>query len=97
MTENSDIVSGCEDMLSRPAKEKSESVLSLGGMSMSEDRSAEGVGSLSEKRPRASLTKHTRVLISSMRDSVRTSWGTRVDRLAAGMLTAALRVVGGGR
>lgn len=44
-----------------------------------------------------SLTKQHLVLISSMTASGKTSSGTRVDRLAAGIFAAALKDVGGGR
>ena len=46
---------------------------------------------------RASPTKQHRVFISSTIASVRTPWGTRVARFAAGTLMAALREEGGGR
>lgn len=84
----------CEDMLSLPAKEKSES---LDGMSMSEDKSGAGVESLSvgSDSPGASLTKQRRVLISSMTESVSTSGETRDLRLVRG--TEALRLDGGER
>ena len=42
-------------------------------------------------------TRQQRVLISSITLSVSTSSGTRVERVAAGILTAAPKVVGGGR
>jgi hypothetical protein len=42
-------------------------------------------------------TKQHRVLISSMSASVRSSCGTRVARLEAGIFAVALREVGGGR
>jgi hypothetical protein len=52
---------------------------------------------MSEEEFNTSPTKQHRVLISSITASVRISSGTRVERLAAGMLTAALKEVGGGR
>jgi hypothetical protein len=55
-----------------------------------EERSAEG-------RSNTPPTKQHRVLISSMTASVRTSCGTRVERVAVGMFAAPLKEVGGGR
>jgi hypothetical protein len=75
----------------------SECVVLLGGMSMSEKLSPEGDVTCISVDSSASPTKQHRVLISSITTSVKTSSGTRVDRLEAGMFPAALRDVGGGR
>lgn len=73
--------------------------VSLGGMSISESSSSADVSSLrvSKEEPRTFPTKQQRVFISSITASVRISWGTRVERFAAGALMAALSDAGGGR
>lgn len=91
----------CEKLLSISAetREKSDSDMagSLGGKSRSElspgpgDMGCEGLSASN-----GSPTKHIRVLISSMTLSVSTSWGTRVERVAAGIFMVALRDVAGG-
>lgn len=58
---------------------------------------APGVGTRSDGRSNASPTKQHRVFISSKTASVRTSGGTRVERVAVGIFAAPLRDVGGGR
>lgn len=70
-----------------------------GGGSWSEGSSPAGEDARTSLREdsKASDTKQQRVLMSSMTASVSISCGTRVVRLAAGTLTAALSVVGGGR
>src|SRR6266702_597286 len=88
-------------LLSRSAetreKSDSEGALSLGGKSRSMGSSSDGEtmpGSNAVSRD--SPTKEQRVLISSRTVSERTSNGTRVEREEVGILTAALRDVGGG-
>ena len=76
----------------------SEGALSLGGKSRSIGSSSNGDTTPdSNEASIVSPTKEHRVLISSRTASERTSNGTRVEREEAGMLTAALRDVGGGR
>lgn len=89
-------------LLSRSAetreKSDSEGAPSLGGKSRSIGSSPNGDTTPdSDEVSIASPTKEHRVLISSRTASERTSNGTRVEREEAGMLTAALRDVGGGR
>jgi len=89
-------------LLSRSAetreKSDSEGALSEGGKSRSIGSSPSGDTTPdSIAVSMASPTKEHRVLISSRTASERTSNGTRVEREKAGMLTAALRDVGGGR
>lgn len=97
---------GCENslLLSRsaePTREKSDSdgVMSLlGGRSKSIGSSSPGdMTRMSDLLSMGVPTKQQRVMTSSRTASVRTSCGTRVDRVAAGMFAAALREVGGGR
>jgi hypothetical protein len=100
-TENSDDTC-CDDVvLSGPAetRENSDSDVagSLGGISISESSPEGDVARMSDEESRTSPTKQHLVFISSMTASVRTSSGTRVERLAAGMFAAAFKEVGGGR
>jgi len=70
---------------------------SLGGISISESSPEGEAARMSEDESNSFPTKQHRVLISSMTASVKTSSGTRVERLAAGIFAAALKDVGGGR
>ena len=84
---------------SAETREKSDSDMakSEGGASISMESSPGGDCTLASEVSRASPTKQILVLSSSMTDSDSTSSGTRVERVAAGMLAAALKEVGGGR
>ena len=75
----------------------SEGALSLGGKSTSMGSSSDGeMMPGSNAVSKDSPTKEQRVLISSRTASERTSNGTRAEREETGILTAALRDVGGG-
>jgi hypothetical protein len=79
-------------------KSDSEGALSEGGKSRSIGSSPSGDTTPDSIAVSiASPTKEHQVLISSRTASERTSNGTRVKREKAGMLTAALTDVGGGR
>lgn len=100
-TENSEDTRCDDAVLSGPTepRENSDSDVagSLGGISISESSPEGEVARMSEKESSVFPTKQHRVFISSITVSVRTSSGTRVERLAAGIFAAALKDVGGGR